>query len=96
MARKPRTVSDTPAERPRSVDSVRTVAQKALLDIAADRDAPAAARAAAARTLLEMEGAIGRNQEPPRRTADKPLAALTRAELEAELAALRQTGPKKR
>lgn len=69
-------------------DTVREIAQKALLGIASDANAPAAARASAARTLLEMEGAIGRNQSPQAPTDDKPLSSLSRADLEAELSRL--------
>jgi hypothetical protein len=69
-------------------DTVRDIAQQALVEIASDPDAPSAARASAARTLLEMEGAIGRNQTPPSVTEDRPLSSLSRADLEAELSRL--------
>jgi len=61
--------------------------RKTLQTIADDATAPAAARVQAARTLAEMDGRIGRLQ----RTADgpRPVRDLTRAELEAELVALR-------
>lgn len=57
-------------------------------EVAADPSSPAAARIAAARTILEARAQIGRNQEAPAATDDKPLATLSRAELEAELKAL--------
>ena len=50
-----------------------------------DGAAPAAARAQAARTLAEMVGALGRHAAPPASEA-KPVAEMTREELEAELA----------
>jgi hypothetical protein len=56
-----------------------------LRSILQDTNASGAAKASAARTLAEMAGALGKNAKPP---ADKgkPLASLTREELEAELA----------
>jgi len=62
----------------------------ALRNILADPTATGAARAAAARTLAEINGLIGRHSTPP---VDKAQAArvslLSRAELERELARLR-------
>lgn len=46
-------------------------------------------KAAAGRTLAEMEGLIGRHQIAPDRTAITPINALSRSELEVELARLR-------
>jgi len=62
----------------------------ALRAALADPDAPAAAKVQAARTLLEVTGALGRHAAPPPATDIKPTSALTRAELEAELAAIRR------
>ena len=66
-------------------DEIRRVATLALLDVSASRAAPPAARAAAARTLLESLGDIGRLQEIAR-AQEKPLSELTLAELDAEIA----------
>jgi hypothetical protein len=61
----------------------------ALQSVALDGDAPAAARAQAARTLLEFVGAIGRHApEPAAKTATKPAAEMSLAELDAAIAAL--------
>lgn len=65
------------------VDLVR----ETLRAICRDAGAPAAARAQAARTLAEMVGALGRHAAPPA-PAGKPLADMTRDELERELAGL--------
>ncbi len=64
-----------------------TLARQALRSVLNDPTAPAAARAQAARTLLELAGKLGRNSEPPRR-ADGPLSIMSRADLEDELAAI--------
>jgi hypothetical protein len=62
------------------------LAKAALRAILADPLSPAAARQAAARTILELTGALGRNALPPR-DPGRPLTELTLAELEAELGA---------
>jgi hypothetical protein len=64
------------------------LALKACREVIEDPSTPAAARIAAARTILEVRAQLGRNQEAPAVTDDKPLATLSRAELEAELKAL--------
>lgn len=56
-----------------------------LRAICSDATAPVAAKAQAARTLAEMAGALGRHSAPPT-PPSKPVASLTLAELEAELA----------
>lgn len=66
------------------VDLVR----ETLRAICRDPSAPAAARAQAARTLAELANALGRHAPPPPPPVTKPLAQMTRAELEAELARL--------
>ena len=63
------------------------LAKQALRDVLQDGTAPAAARAAAARTMLELNGALGRNAAPPI-DSGKGTSELSRAELEAELASL--------
>lgn len=65
------------------------IALTALRAVAADSTAPAAARAQAARTLLEAAGAIGRHAKPPGEDERKPLSTLSQAELLAELERLR-------
>ena len=60
----------------------------ALRAIVSDMQAPAAARASAARTLAEIEGRLGRHAPPPPR-ATVTVDQLTRAELVAELERLR-------
>jgi hypothetical protein len=64
-------------------------ARAALSDVLADRQSPASARVFAARTLAEMDGAIGRHQAPPSNLGATPLAQLSRDELVAELGRLR-------
>ena len=56
----------------------------------ADPDAPANARATAARTLLEVEGKLGKYQPIPSNKAD--LSTMTRAELLAEIERIRGEG----
>jgi hypothetical protein len=62
-------------------DEVRRVATLALLDVSGDKKAPPAARAAAARTLLESLGDIGRLQELSR-ASERPLTELSLSELD--------------
>jgi len=65
-------------------------ALQTLRDIAGDGDAPASARAAAARSLAEAEGLLGRHQLAPGAVVGGvPLASASRQELESELARLR-------
>jgi len=66
------------------------LARLALREVAGSARAPASARAAAARTLLEAGGLIGRLQEKPRNS--KGLNEMTREELESEIARLRAPG----
>lgn len=63
-------------------------AKQALRDVMNDRDAPAAARAAAARTMLELGGALGRHAPAPL-DPSKPTSDMSREALMAELHALR-------
>lgn len=64
-----------------------SLARDTLRAVAQDSAAPAAARAQAARTLLELAGRLGPQAE--RGTSDRPVSDLSRAEIEAELASLR-------
>jgi hypothetical protein len=66
-------------------EHIRSVAVMSLLAVAADVQAPPAARAAASRTLLESLGDIGRLQEVSR-AAEKPLNEMNARELDAEIA----------
>ena len=69
-------------------DILRNIATRSLVEVAEDKKAPAAARAAASRTLLESIGDIGRLQEVSRQ-AEKPLNEMNAQEVEAEIARLR-------
>jgi hypothetical protein len=67
------------------------VESEALRHVLADPEAPAAAKVQAARTLLELDGQLGRLQvEPPAKRSD--LSTMTRAELLAEVERLRTPG----
>jgi hypothetical protein len=59
-----------------------------LVGVAQDSTAPAAARAAAARTLLELLGEIGRLQVEKRSGTESPLGELSAADLDREIARL--------
>jgi hypothetical protein len=85
MMQSTRKASSLPAP---TKDALRQVAMDALLAVAKDHNAPAAARAAAARTLLESLGDIGRLQEATR-AGEKPLTEMTPQELDEEIARLR-------
>jgi hypothetical protein len=71
-------------------EQIRNTATNALMRVAGDRQAPPAAVAAAARTLLESIGDIGRLQEVARQ-ADKPPSTMGLREIDEELARLRDT-----
>jgi hypothetical protein len=67
-------------------EDLKAIAIETLLGVAGDCDAPAAARAAAARTLLEMLGEVGRLQEKSvAGTGGKPIIEMTATELDLEL-----------
>lgn len=59
-----------------------------LADVCRDGAAPAAARAAAARTLAEVLGMLGRHQDKPGGAGGKALSAMSADELRAEHARL--------
>lgn len=65
-----------------------SLAKQALRGLLKDKNTPAAAKAQAARTLLELNAALGKNAKPDSPVGTKPLTEMNRAELEAELAAL--------
>lgn len=69
-----------------SSNSLRRVAMHALLQVAADAEAPANARQSAARTILEVVGDIGRGSVSLRDRELRDLTELTPEELAAELA----------
>lgn len=67
-------------------EAMRAVALSALVRVASAANAPAAAQAQAARSLLEVCGVLG-----PRAVSDtetKPVSEMTAAEIDAELRAL--------
>lgn len=74
-------------------DYLRTVALAALVEVASDADAPAAARAAASRTLMESIGAIGRLQDLGRLTDERNAVEMTPQEIAEEIARLSQKVP---
>jgi hypothetical protein len=80
---KRREINTSPAK-----EDIRKLALRALLEVADDPVAPSAARAAAARTLLESLGDIGRLQEVAQR-AEKPLNEMSPREINEELDRLR-------
>jgi hypothetical protein len=65
-------------------EDLKALSIETLSRVCRDAEAPAAARAAAARTLLELLGAIGRLQVPERQS-EAPLAELSAAELDVEI-----------
>ncbi len=60
-----------------------------LLKVMDNPKASPQAQASAGRTLAEMDGLIGRHQTAPAKGASVPVGQLSRAELEQELARLR-------
>jgi hypothetical protein len=69
-------------------DDLRLIATNALVRVAGDLGAPPAAVAAAARTLLESIGDIGRLQEVAK-LAEKPTNEMSAKEIDEELARLK-------
>jgi hypothetical protein len=69
-------------------DGLKDIAIATLKAVANDGSAPAAARAAAARTLLEMLGEIGRLQVP-QSGSETALVEMTASEIDAEISRLR-------
>ena len=61
-----------------------------LREVAADRAAPAQSRQAAARSLGEITGLLGKNAEVADDADRKPLTDLSLAELDAEIARLKK------
>jgi hypothetical protein len=79
MAKRPTRTEPLPTK-----DHIRRVAITALIAVAQDPAASAAAIAAASRTLLESLGDIGRLQEIARQ-AEKPLNEMNARELDEEI-----------
>jgi hypothetical protein len=65
-------------------DELKAIAVATLQAVCEDASAPAAARAAASRTLLELTGAIGRLQTPES-GSDKPLVEMSAGDLDSEI-----------
>jgi hypothetical protein len=93
---KAETAGDTPGTQQKAVSPIDnkalspSYAVRRLRQLVSSDEVPAAAKAAALRTLAEIEGVVGRHQQAPQdRTAQHRVSALTRAELERELARLR-------
>jgi hypothetical protein len=84
----PDTLSAVPDTSP-SPARLQASAIAALQSVADDPGSPAAARAQAARTILEYLGGIGRHAKPPEEAASRSLASMSRSELLAELSAMR-------
>lgn len=71
-------------------DRLRRAAVSALETVATDAGAPAAARAQAARTLLELLGELGRNAAPGGELAERDVSTMSAQELDQELARMRR------
>lgn len=72
--------------------AIKALVIRHLRAILEDETAPHGARASAGRTLAEMAGFVGRDASKTRQLFDKPVENLTRAEIEARLAALDADG----
>jgi len=83
---KPRLIRPGPDPDP---DEDLELARRVLREVAQDGEAPPAARAGAARTLLELIGALGRHAAPPP-DPSRALSEMDAGELRAELARLRR------
>ena len=73
---------------PRSNDVIRQIALDALVAVASDEEASASARAAAARTLMESIGVIGRLQDLGRLSEERNATEMTPNEISDEIARL--------
>jgi hypothetical protein len=71
-----------------TAESIRTTALKALMAVAGDALSPAAARAAASRTLLEAIGTIGRLQDSRKLDDNRAASEMTPTEISEEIARL--------
>lgn len=75
-------------------DDLKAEAIDALREVARNGDAPAAARAAAARTMLEAIGAIGRLQDLSKLDERRNAAEMTPDQIAAEINRLAERMPK--
>ena len=73
--------------------SIRRVAVHALLEVAGSPESPAAARQAAARSLLELVGDLGRGSVSMKERELRDLTELTPEELKAELERAKSDSP---
>ena len=74
------------------VDELTQRSLETLRSVAADAAAPAAARTAAARTLAEIAGLVGRRKTEQPQGDGRPTAELSLDELDKEIAALQALG----
>jgi hypothetical protein len=81
---------------PVTPDDLKAEAIDALRRVARDGDAPAAARAAAARTMLEAIGAIGRLQDLSKLDERRNAAEMTPDQIAMEINRLAERMPKPR
>jgi hypothetical protein len=81
-------------KKPATPDEIKDIAMSALLDVAQNADAPAAARAAASRTMLEAIGALGRNQDLAKLDDKRSLAEMSPSEISDEISRLAKKLPK--
>lgn len=77
-------------------DAIREASITALLDVVDNKLSPAAARAAAARTLLEAIGAIGRLQDAGKLNDKRNASEMSAGEIAEEIARLSQRLPPSR
>jgi hypothetical protein len=67
--------------------TTKTLVDETLTAICQDKDAPAAAKAQAARTLAEIHGLLGRHAEPPK--DDERPSEMTSTQVDDEIRRLR-------
>jgi hypothetical protein len=79
------TVHPKPAPAP---DELREIGLTALVSVAPNAKAPPAARASAARSILEAVGAIGRSQDLSRLDDKRDMSTMSPKELDDEIARL--------
>jgi hypothetical protein len=75
------------------MNDIKDLAIKTLREICEDIDAPKHAKASAARTLLELNGDIGKLQSEKNLKTIKALSEMTKAELDAEINRVSRPAP---